>query len=104
LLIVGVSHETALEVLNELGARIRAGETLLPGQLITFDGWPHRVMPEEVPNPGEIVFGSNRFYQRSDEFSVPVLQLTYDDVDGRFPWEEGYATPDLQPRPGTFQA
>jgi len=36
--------------------------------------------------------------------SVPVLQLSYDDTAGRFPWEEGYATPEMQPRPGTFRA
>jgi hypothetical protein len=33
-----------------------------------------------------------------------VLQLTYDDLQGRFPWEPGYAAPYLQPRPGTFGA
>jgi hypothetical protein len=33
---------------------------------------------------------------------VPVLQLSYDDKVRRFPWERGYARPELQPRPGTF--
>jgi Domain of unknown function (DUF4262) len=47
---------------------------------------------------------ANRFYLRPDEASVPVLQLTYDDRPGRFPWEPGYAVPDMQPRPGTFRA
>ena len=42
---------------------------------------------------------------RPSEVSVPVLQLTYDDKAGRFPWDVGYANaPELQPRPGTFQA
>jgi hypothetical protein len=50
------------------------------------------------------VFEANRFYQRPDEFSVPVLQLSYDDTEGRFPWEDGFATPEIQPRPGTFKA
>src|SRR5215211_2861727 len=74
------------------------------GQLITFRGWPHKIIPEELPNPGVIVFSANRFYQRPAEFSVPVLQLSYDDKAGRFPWEPGYAAPEMQPRPGTFRA
>ncbi len=104
LLILGVSPGDAAGILNNLGKRIRAGEALLPGELITFDEWPHRIIPDPVPNPGEIVFESNRYYQRPDESSVPVLQLSYDDDEGRFPWEEGYAAPQMQPRPGTFKA
>lgn len=104
LLIFGVPPGIAAGVFDELGRRVRGGESLLPGMLLTFDEWPHRVVPEEVPNPGEIVFDANRFYRRPDEFSVPVLQLTYDDAAGRFPWDDGYEAPGLQPRPGTFRA
>jgi hypothetical protein len=104
LLIFGVPQQTAAGVLNDLGAQIRAGKDLLPGELITFEGWPHRVVPEEVPNPGQIVFSANRFYQRPSEFSVSVLQLSYDDKAGRFPWEPGYAAPQMQPRPGAYGA
>src|SRR5262249_27054314 len=102
LLILGVSPDTAAGVLNTLGGRIQAGEVLLPGVLITFDEWLHRIIPEEVPNPGEIVLAANRYYERPAAHSVPVLQLSYDDTDGRFPWEPGYAAPRMQPRPGTF--
>jgi len=77
---------------------------MLPGQIIEFEQWPHRIIPEEVPNPGDIVFAANNFYQRPDEYSVPVLQLSYDDNNGLFPWDDGYAAPELQPRPGTFRA
>lgn len=104
LLILGVGPETAAGVLNTLGTRIRVGEALLPGEIVTFDDWPHRIVPELVPNAGEIVFEANRFYQRPNEASVPVLQLSYDDSEGRFPWEDGYAAPEMQPRPGTFTA
>ena len=49
--------------------------------------------------------GANRHYQRPREASVPVLQLTWDDRNGRFPWEDGYSVPvTVQPRPGTFRA
>lgn len=104
LLIFGVPTGTAAGVLNDLGERIRAGANLLPGQLLTFEKWPHRVVVEQVPNPGEIVFSANRHYARPSEVSVPVLQLSYDDRAGRFPWESTYAAPAMQPRPGTFQA
>lgn len=104
LLIIGVDPDTASGVLNNLGNRVRSGEPLVEGQMITFEEWPHRIVPEPVPNPGEIVLEANRFYQRPSEASVPVLQLSYDDFAGRFPWEDGYTTPELQPRPGTFQA
>jgi Domain of unknown function (DUF4262) len=104
LLILGVPPGTAAGVLNNLGDRVRAGDDLVPGEIITFEEWPHRIVAEPVPNPGEIVFAANRYYRRRDEQSVPVLQLSYDDKAGRFPWEEGYAAPEMQPRPGTFRA
>lgn len=104
LLILGVPQETASGVLNDLGAQIRAGRNLVPGEMVTFKAWPHRIIPEEVPQPGLIVFSANRFYQRPAEYSVPVLQLSYDDTSSRFPWEPGYAAPQMQPRPGRFSA
>jgi len=104
LLILGVDQGTASGVLNALGDDIRNGAQLMPGVRITVDDWPHRIVPETVPNPGDILFEANRFYQRPPEHSVPAFQLTYDDKQGRFPWDEGYSAPNLQPRPGTFTA
>lgn len=104
LLMLGVDPATAAGVLNTLGQQIREGDTVMPGLIIAFEEWPHRVIPEPVPNAGEIVLGANSFYQRPPEHSVPVLQLTYDDTEGRFPWDKGYTAPELQPRPGTFTA
>jgi hypothetical protein len=92
-------------LLNHLGERIRAGENLVPGSLLSFDEWPHRITVEELPNPGEILFSANRHYQRPPEASVPAYQLTYDANQGRFPWDPGYSnSPALQPRPGTWRA
>ena len=104
LLMFGVPPDTAALVLSTLGRRIRAGEGLLPGRMVTVDGWPRRIMPEAVPNPEEITFDANDYYQRPLGYPVPVLQLSYDDAAGRFPWEEGYEAPESQPRPGTFKA
>lgn len=105
LLAVGLDPETAGPLLNEVADGVRAGRDLVPGELLTFAQWAHRVTVEAVPNPGEIAFAANRFYERPDEVSVPLLQLTYDDRNGRFPWEDGYANPSwVQPRPGLFHA
>ena len=105
LLILGTDMGTACAVINDVGARIREGADLMPGELLTFEEWSHRVTVEEVPNPGDIAFAANRHYQRPAEFSVPLLQLTYDDKRGRFPWDEGYSIPAaVQPRPGRFSA
>jgi hypothetical protein len=104
LLIVGMSPNASATILNRLGNRIKAGETLLPGTMVEVEDWDGRMMPEPVPNPGEIVFAANRYYRRPANQSVPVLQLSYEDEAGRFPWEPGYATPQQQPRPGTLLA
>lgn len=75
----------------------------LPGQLVTFPEWPHRIIVETVPNPGQIVFEANRFYQRPAEFSVPVYQLSNDDEAGRFPGRRATpprrSSPDRAPSP-----
>jgi hypothetical protein len=104
LLMVGVGPDTAKLVLDTFGERVRRGENLMPGMTYACDGWEHHIVPEPVPNPGDILLWSNSFYDRPAEHSVPALQLTYDDEAGRFPWDERYATPHLQPRPGTFAA
>ena len=105
LLVIGIDQRTAGALLNDVADQVRDGRVLFPGELLTFEQWSHRVTVEEVPNPGEIAFAANRFYQKADWCSVPLLQLTYDDKSGRFPWESGYANPDwIQPRPGAFQA
>ena len=89
-------------MLNDLGRRVKQGETLVPRIELSVGNFPP-IIPEEVPNPGDIVLGANRFYQRPDEASVPVLQLTYADQSGRFPWSAEYRG-ELQPRPGSFTA
>jgi hypothetical protein len=100
----GCTHD-ACGVLNDVGGRVKAGEQFLPGMLITFDVWPHRLTVEELPNPAAILFGANRHYGRPDEASVSALQLTHDDIEGRFPWDAGYSIPSwIQPRPGTYTA
>lgn len=104
LLVFSLPPEAALGVLNAFGERVRKGEHIIAGQLLTLPGMHHRFVAEEVPNPGEIAFAANDFYQRPSQASVPLLQLSYDDGTGTFPWGDGYPVPELQPRPGTFRA
>ena len=104
LLIFGVSPDTARLVLNHLGGSVRRGAEVIPGQILEIETWPRRIIPEHVPNPGQILFTANHFYKRPDDHSVPALQLSYDDDHGRFPWDAGFLQPTLQPRPGTFRA
>jgi hypothetical protein len=105
LVFLGACPETVCGVLNEVGRRIKAGEQLAHGAVLSFDEWPHRVAVEDVPNPGAILFTANRHYGRPDDDSVPALQLTHDDFNGNFPWDEGYSIPAwIQPRPGTYNA
>jgi Domain of unknown function (DUF4262) len=105
LVVLSVDGETACGLLNHLGDRIRAGENLVSGTLLSFEEWPRRVVVQDLPNAGEIVFSANRHYQRPAEASVPAYQLTYDDLQGRFPWETGYCNETyLQPPPGTWRA
>lgn len=104
LLIFGVSPEETSVVFNHIGSLVRGGSELIPGQLLDIEAWPRRIIPEHVPNPGQILFTANHYYKRPKDHSVPALQLSYDDGHGRFPWDDGFLHPELQPRPGTFRA
>lgn len=104
LLISGLEMGLATDVLNELGESVRAGGALLPGREVATETWDRPLIPEPVPNPGDIVFTANRYYRRPDAASVPVLQLSYPDDLGRYPWDPRHASPDRQPRPGSFRA
>jgi hypothetical protein len=105
LLVTGLNMHNAQGLLNDLARQVYEGRQLVPGEVVAFEHWQHRVFVEESPNPGEIVFAANLHYQRPAEYSVPVLQLTTDDILGNFPWDPGYSVDAWrQPRPGTFDA
>lgn len=104
LLIFGLSPAKSMEVLNAIGETIRAGDDLIPGQLVKVPNWNRKMLVEDVPNPGDIIFGANRHYWRPAECSVPALQLTYTDSRGNFPWDSDYRSRTPQPRPGSFRA
>ncbi|MGY2004480.1 DUF4262 domain-containing protein [Blastococcus sp. SYSU DS1024] len=104
LVVVGVDHETASAMLNTVADLVLAGRDLVPGELLVLDR-DRRLAVEALPNPADVLFSANRFYQRPDEFSVPAYQLTWTHDGGIFPWDPGYPCPPAcQPRPGTWRA
>ena len=105
LVVVGLGMDDAHDVLNRVAGLVADGRDLVAGELLTFSEWAGRLVVEEVPNPGEVLLGANRFYERPPEFSVLGFQLTWDHRDGLFPWDEGYSCgSECQPRPGTWRA
>jgi hypothetical protein len=105
LVVVGVGHEAAYGMLDRAARLVVEGRDLVPGEQLTWPDRPGGLVVEDLPNPGEILFGANRFYRRPDEFSVPAYQLTWPHADGLFPWDDGYRCgPGCQPRPGTWHA
>jgi hypothetical protein len=105
LVVFGIGPGDAGCLLNDVGGRVRDGQRVIPGELVTFTDWPHRVHVLPLVNPAEVLFAANRFYRRPDRNPVPGVQLVWDDKEGRFPWEPDFAAPRwLQPLPGTFRA
>jgi hypothetical protein len=105
LVVFGMDPGDSAGVLNDVGGRVRDGERVIPGELLSFTNWPHRLHVLPLVNPAEVLFAANRFYRRPDHDPVPALQLVWDDREGRFPWEPDFAAPRwLQPLPGTFRA
>lgn len=105
LLVFGLGSGDAGAVINDIAAHIRGGSPLVPGELIAVEGFGRRLCVEELPNPGEVLYAANGFYERPPFAPLPAYQLTYADASGRFPGQEGYAdAPWRQPRPGTFRA
>ncbi|QAY59889.1 DUF4262 domain-containing protein [Microbacterium protaetiae] len=105
LVVVGLGMPTVSSVLNSAARLVLDGARLTPGETLELPCWDRQIVIEQVPNPGYIAFGANRHYQRPAEASVPLLQLTYTDPRGRYPWDRLYAgARRRQPRPGEWDA
>lgn len=106
LLIFGLPISTAHRTLNELGERVRRGQRLQPGELVTLESWSHRLHLFAFRDDAEVpvLISAQRFYGATRARPVPAIQCVWDDRWGRFPWEPGYDPPAaLQPMPGTFR-
>jgi hypothetical protein len=105
LVVTGLDHHVSHGLLNRVARMVVDGRNLVPGEVIQDDTGQDIVTVEVLPNPAEVLFSANRFYERPDEFSVPAFQLTWADAAGRFPWDPRYAYDrERQPRPGTWRA
>jgi len=105
LVVVGLEYEDACDLLNTVGGMVLDDRDLLPGEVLCDDDGTPVITVELLPNPADVIFSANRFYQRPDEFSVPAYQLTWAMDGGVFPWDPAYACgPGCQPRPGTWRA
>jgi hypothetical protein len=105
LVVVGLDHVQACGLLNKVAGMVFGGRDLVAGEVITDDDGEEVLTVEVLPNPGEVLFSANRYYQRPDEFSVPAYQLTWAHTGGIFPWDPRWpCEPQCQPRPGTWRA
>ncbi|MBN9215258.1 MAG: hypothetical protein ABS62_01965 [Microbacterium sp. SCN 70-200] len=104
LIVTGLDIPGSSRTLNAATDFVYDGGRFMPGVETAVPGWG-RVLPEAVPNPGDIVFNANCHYRRPAEFSVPALQLAYPDKRGRFPSDPSFSgARKRQPRPGEWDA
>ena len=107
LVVTGLSSAVMHRIVNAVASRVVDGVQLIAGQQLELDEVANglKVVVEELPNPGEILFTANRFYKRPAQASVEAFVLTWCDESGRFPWDAGYDVESTaQPRPGTWCA
>lgn len=105
LVVVGLDASTSSCALNAAARLVLDGGRIMPGIEFAVPRWQDRVVAETVPNPGDIAFNANHYYQRPSEYSVPLLQVAYPDARGRFPSDPSYAgNRRRQPRPGAWGA
>jgi hypothetical protein len=105
LVVVGLGPDHTHALLQRVAGLVAGGRDLVSGELLTLPDRPDGLVVEELPNPGEVLLGANRFYERPPEYSVPAYQLAWAHRDGLFPWDAGYTCgPDCQPRPGSWRA
>jgi hypothetical protein len=103
LVVAGLGHQGTHALLEAAATLVAGGRNLVTGEELLCARVD--LVVEELPNPGDVVLGANRYYQRPPEVSVPAYQLTWAHADGTFPWDDGYPCgPECQPRPGTWRA
>ncbi|MGY1760948.1 DUF4262 domain-containing protein [Geodermatophilus sp. SYSU D00779] len=64
LMLVGPGVATMHGGLQRVAEEVAAGRDLVPGELVVGEDWAGRLYVEASPNPGEVVLGANRSYQR----------------------------------------
>lgn len=102
LILFGLPHETAGQLLNDLGGRVRDGLVLHAGDRLsdvlraTQLGMP--MVVEMVAVPADEVSKRLTMAERYAKAPVRALQMAWPDKDNLLPWQEGYSLhPELQP-------
>ena len=87
LIVIGMAHKYAQEIINEYNRRARLGEDMQDGQLLgdlvegDFDCLLRRVDEKYFAD----YMGWNRWFYQGNEF--PALQLILPTTSGLWPWE-----------------
>ena len=101
LIIFGLPHNVAGVLLNEMGDQIRkTGRRYVAGELLPdlLDGdYVARLI--KVDDTTEHLTLANRIYGHGTV--IEALQVVWPDKERRYPWDEGFALPLLQPLLGT---
>lgn len=92
LIVVGLTHQAMGGILNELGERIKAGETLPLGEDVSgiLEGYPVRLRQVQDPESYREHVGYALWFNKGYDF--PLLQVLWPDRRGRFPGD-----PDADP-------
>jgi hypothetical protein len=87
LVIVGVDHETAAAILDELSRRVQAGERLTAGQRLEgLDETDYPMILLAVTDPASHLVVARRLLGEE----LTALQVVWPDPDGRFPWDAAH--------------
>lgn len=100
ILLFGLNVQTAQQILNDVGGRVREGEVFTHGQQDAklFAGFP--ALFGEVP-----AHEAERWLRVAHalaEGPVPTLQAVWPDPQGRFPWESGFDVQFAEAQPVLF--
>lgn len=89
IIIFGLNHEVAANLINNIGEQIRNGVRYIEGEESEHIVEGYAVAFRHVPKTSyRQLVGYARWFYRSDDF--PALQCIWPDPAGRFPWQEGY--------------
>jgi len=90
LICIGLPASSAIWLLNQLGARVHAGEVLRAGSVLDTgdpDDDPHPIVLIDAEDDDELGDVETLYGDR------PTLRVIWTDSTGRFPWHPGYANP-----------
>jgi hypothetical protein len=90
ILVMGLKQATAHSLLHSLVEKIKQGEKLESGSLVTdIASFPLALVPIHIDHYREHL-GYGMWFYRSLRAPFPALQLVWPDRAGLFPWQNGY--------------